>query len=143
MTEEIITKKIDQMQGPLDRLDALLAVPFEVFRKDPTAIAAAERNFQLLVDIASDLNTQITIERKIRTADTYQQSFARLADAGIVPRGMAERLIAGAKIRNILVHEYDFEEDYEKFYTSAKDLAPVFREYARIIYAYIREYTPE
>ncbi len=87
MTKEIITEKIDQMQGLLDRLDALLAVPFEVFRKDLAVIAAAERNFQLLVDIASDLNTQITIEQKIRTADTYQQSFARLADAGIVPRG--------------------------------------------------------
>lgn len=139
MTEEIIAKKIDQLRGLLDRLDALLAVPFEEFRKDFTAIAAAERNFQLLVDIASDLNTQIMIERKMRTADTYQQSFARLADAGIVPRDMADRLMSGAKIRNILVHEYDFEEDYEKFYASAKTLAPVFREYARIIYAYVRE----
>lgn len=140
MTEEIITKKVDQIRGLLDRLDALLAPPFEEFRKDFTAIAAAERNFQLLVDIASDLNTQIMIERKIRTADTYQQSFARMADAEIIPRDLAERLIAGAKIRNILVHEYDFEEDYEKFYVSAKELVPVFREYARIIYAYVREH---
>lgn len=140
MTEEIVAKKIDQMRGLLDRLDALLTLPFEEFRKDLTVIAAAERNFQLLVDIASDLNTQIMIERKIRTADTYQQSFARLSDAGIVSRDMTERLVAAAKIRNILVHEYDFEEDYEKFYVSAKALLPVFKEYARIIYAYVREH---
>lgn len=140
MTEEIVAKKIEQIRGLLDRLDALLTLPFEAFRKDMTVIAAAERNFQLLVDIASDINTQILIERGVRTADTYQQSFARMADAEIIPRDLAERLIAGAKIRNVLVHEYDFEEDYEKFYLSAKELVPVFREYARIIYAYVREH---
>jgi len=32
-------------------------------------------------------------------------------------------------LSNILVHEYDFEEDYQKFYDSAKKFLPAYREY--------------
>ncbi len=37
-------------------------------------------------------------------------------------------------IRNILIHEYDFEEDYKKFYNSALNSISDYEEYCKLIY---------
>lgn len=97
----------------------------------------AERNFQLVVDLASDINTQLLVEKGKRTPDSYKQSFSDLAREGILPSELAEKLVDTAKMRNILVHEYDFEEDYKKFYTSAKNFIPHYHEYIKEILEYI------
>ena len=143
MEGKIIPAKINQIKELLERLERLLAYPLAEFLKNPNGIAAAERYFQLVIDIASDINTELLVARNDGIADTYKQSFDRLARHNILSQELAGLLAKGAQIRNILVHEYDFEEDYEKFYTSAKELLPAFREYAKAIYSYIREGQPE
>lgn len=137
MPVEIIAKKLEQIKELSGELVRLLRVPFNDFEKDTTAIRAAERNFQLMVDLASDINTQILVERGEKTPDTYKQSFNDLARAGVLPNDLAKKLAVSAQVRNILVHEYDFEEDYKKFYDSAKGFIPVYQEYAQQINSYI------
>ena len=137
--KEILIKKIDQIDGLLNEMEVFLARPFDEFVKDIAIIRATERSFQLLIDTASDINGHILVELGNVAADSYRQTFTQLAEEKILPRELEDKLVEAAKIRNILVHEYDFEEDYEKFYTSAKELLPTFREYARVIYHYIRE----
>lgn len=58
---------------------------------------------------------------------------------GIISFELAKKLAESAKLRNILVHEYDFIENDEKFYHSAKNLLPAYEEYARAIYAHIEK----
>ncbi|MEK7099172.1 MAG: DUF86 domain-containing protein [Patescibacteria group bacterium] len=137
MSSELILKKLEQIQELLQELERLLAIPLEKFVSDLTAVRAAERNFQLTVDIASDINTHILLERGGKTPDTYRESFVALEREGILPRELARRLVDSAKVRNILVHEYDFEEDYEKFYRAARESVPAYREYAKIIYGHV------
>ncbi|MFY9463414.1 MAG: DUF86 domain-containing protein [Candidatus Sungiibacteriota bacterium] len=138
MANELIFKKLEQIKELLNELERLLRAPREEFVRDLTAIRAAERNFQLAVDIASDINTQIAIQRGGKTPDTYRESFSALEREGILPRELARRLMDSAKVRNILVHEYDFEEDYEKFYHAAQASVPAYRDYAKTIYEYVR-----
>ena len=40
--------------------------------------------------------------------------------------------------RNILVHEYDVEEDCKQFYESAKQILPAYREYVKAIHQCLR-----
>ncbi len=134
MSKETIEKKLEQIHALLDELEGLLSCVFDDFKKDLVVIRAAERNFQLLVEIASDINTQILLERGRKTPDSYRQSFSDLGEAGILPSGLTEALLQSARLRNILVHEYDFEEDYHKFYTTAKELLPVYQEYVNAIH---------
>jgi uncharacterized protein YutE (UPF0331/DUF86 family) len=136
MPKEVIFKKLDQIKELLAELERLLNMPLEDFKKDSVVLRAAERNFQLIVDLASDINTQILIERGKETPDTYRQSFSDLEKERILGKKLAERLVRSAKLRNILVHEYDFEEDDEKFYASAKESLSAYHEYIRIIYEY-------
>lgn len=137
MPVEVIAKKLEQIKELSGELARLLEVSFDNFQKDMVAIRAAERNFQLMVDLASDINTQILVEREEKTPDTYKQSFSDMARVGILQNDLAKKLAVSAQVRNILVHEYDFEEDYKKFYYSAKDFIPVYQEYAKQINSYI------
>lgn len=133
MSKEFLQKKIEQIATLLRELHTLLERPFTSFTEDSVAVHAAERDFQLIIDLASDMNTHILVEREHPVPDTYRQSFRDLMRAGILPKYLADILVESAKLRNILVHEYDFEEDYERFYESAKKFLPAYTEYIRII----------
>ena len=137
MNHELISKKLEQIKEVMNELERLLRVSIGEFVRDLTAIRAAERNFQLAVDMASDMNTHILLELGGKTPDTYRESFAALEREGIFSHTLASQLIESAKVRNILVHEYDFEEDYEKFYRAAQECIPAYREYMKVVYDYM------
>lgn len=139
MISEIIAKKLDQIGELLKELDQLLAYPLPDFKKDFVKVRAAERNFQLVVELASDINTQLLVEKGGKTPDSYKQSFTDLEKLNVLKSELARQLTASAQLRNILVHEYDFEEDYDKFYYSAKDFIPLYREYLKAVWGYIKE----
>ena len=139
METEIILKKLKHIEEMLKELEHIFSSSFKEFANNKYAIGTAERYFQLVVDTASDINTQILIEKIRKTPDTYKQSFSYLARAKIITGGLAKNLVEGAKIRNILVHDYDFEEDYKLFYHSAKKLLPSFQEYLKAIIKYLGE----
>lgn len=137
MSTEIIAKKLEQIKELFSELSRILDTPLESFQKDLVAIRAAERNFQLIVEIASDINAQILFDSGSKTPDTYKQSFLDLVKLDVLKSDLAKKLTASAQLRNILVHEYDFDEDYARFYKSAKDFIPDYKEYARQINSYI------
>lgn len=134
MAKEILIKKINQLEVLLGELRGWLALSLEDLRKEIAVMRGAERTFQLVVDIACDINTQILLEHQESLADTYVQSFLAMAKIGVIPHILAKELAKGAKLRNILVHEYDFVESDDKFYHSAKKLLPAYEEYAAVIY---------
>lgn len=138
MPNEIIEKNLERLATLTRELKEYLGVPFSVFNTDAMRISAAERKFQLMVDIAADINTHILVSRGAETPDTYRRSFLDLGRAGIVPPKCAKKLAESAGIRNILVHEYDFEEDYERFYRSAKTIIPWYERYCESISRYLK-----
>lgn len=137
MSKELILKKVEQLKALLAELARLLETPLEQFISDLKTIRAAERNFELIVEIASDINTQMLLDMEKNTPDTYKQSFGELKKVKVLPAELTEKLISSAKLRNILVHEYDFEEDYERFYASAKAALPAYHEYIHAILAHL------
>lgn len=134
MSREVILKKLEQIKILLEELGLLLGKPFEDFKHDVIALRASERSFQLMVDLATDINTQILIEAGEEVPDTYKQSFLGLPKLDILGEDLALQLSKSAMLRNILVHEYDFEEDYMKFYQSAQAFIPIYRQYLEKVY---------
>ncbi len=135
MSKAIILKKLEQLKTLLGALEPLLQEPLPQFITNLVKVRAAERNFELLVEVASDINTQILLDKGEKTPDSYKDSFLILQEKGMLSNALASRLIESAKLCNILVHEYDFEEDYERFYHSAKQSMPAYREYFKVIHA--------
>lgn len=143
MSNEVIHKKLDQIKELVDDLETLLAKPFAEFVGDRVVMRAAERNFQLIVDLASDINAHILIARGRPVPDTYRDSFSALGRERALSRALTEQLTASARVRNILVHEYDLEEDPKKFFSSVKKFISPYREYLRIIHQYAQKHKLE
>lgn len=138
MSRDVYFKKLEQMLELVGELEELLRRPFEEYASGTVLPRAAERNFQLLVNLAVDVNLYLLAERVGRTPDSYRRSFLDLAQIGILSRELAERLGQSARLRNILVHEYDFDVDVGVFYRSARALLEPYREYLRVIHRVIR-----
>lgn len=134
MPVELLEKKLEQLSALLGELRQWLAPPFETFLADSKTIRASERNFELIIEIASDINAQLILQQGGATPDTYRASFEAIQKLNIISLELSKKLIDAAKVRNILVHEYDFEEDYKKFYHAAKRAIPAFEVYLRAIH---------
>lgn len=137
MSKDFIFKKIEQMMTLLGELGSLLELPYSEFEKSFTNVRSAERNFQLIIELASDINTHLAIENGKETPDTYKASFKLMADLKILKEESLPLFIKSSNLRNILIHEYDFDEDNFIFYTSAKGFIPLYEEYIDSIKKYI------
>lgn len=140
MAENMIVKqRLDQIVQLFQELESWLNVSFLEFEKDIMRIRACQRNLEMLVEIAGEINLHLLEKRPLTSPESYRGSFLRLKQAGILPDSLAEALAESAELRNILVHEYDFDEDNEKFYHSAKKLAPSYQEYAKTIAEFLKK----
>lgn len=134
MGNEIIEKKSEQIHSFLKELKEWTDVNFEVFDKTITLIRSSERNLELLVELASQINSTIILQKQGKTPDTYKDSFQWLNKLGIIEERLCKKLIDSVKLRNGLVHEYEFELDNRKFYDSIKnDFIPAYGEYLKSV----------
>ena len=138
MSKELIHKKLEQMRVLLAELKGLSALSFSVFNGIFTNIRAAERNFQLLVELASDINAYVATERQMSTPETYRESFKAMEKFGIVSPELLKLLTKSANLRNILIHEYDFDEDNFIFYNALKELLPAYEAYIAAVLQYTK-----
>ena len=107
---------------------------FETFDKTVTLVRSCERNLELLVELSSDINNAIILEKQNKTPDSYKDSFQWLQKMGILQDSLCKKLVDSVKLRNGLVHEYDFELNNRKFYDSIKnDFILAYRDYLQII----------
>jgi uncharacterized protein YutE (UPF0331/DUF86 family) len=65
-------------------------------------------------------------------AESYPGCFARLGEMGIVPRDLAARLAAAARLRNLLVHRY-WAIDDRRVYESVREGLRGFEEFAKLV----------
>lgn len=137
MLHNLILKKLEQMTMLLKELQQLLDIPFKEFKSIFTNVRSAERNFQLIIELASDINAQTIVDSGVQTPDTYKESFKRMAELKILEERSLPLFIKSSNLRNILIHEYDFDEDNFIFYTSAKKFIPLYKEYINSIKTYL------
>jgi uncharacterized protein YutE (UPF0331/DUF86 family) len=134
MSLDVYLKKLEQMSELLAELEGLLGRAQDEFVRDRIVARAAERDFQLLVNLAVDVNLYLIAERARTTPDSYRESFLALVALGILEHPLADTLGRSARLRNVLVHEYDFDTDVELFYRSAREFLEPYRRYARQVH---------
>jgi len=137
MSRNLILKKLEQMKILLEELQSLLDLSFKEFKDTFRNIRSAERNFQLIIEIASDINAHIIAEMGAETPDTYRESFKRMATLKIIKEESLPSFVRSSNLRNILIHEYDFDEDNFIFYTSTKAFIPLYENYINSIKSYL------
>jgi uncharacterized protein YutE (UPF0331/DUF86 family) len=101
---EIIDRKLGFFRLYLHDLDGYRALDPDGRRREHYAI---ERLLQLLCESAADLSLQVLKSRGQVLPGSYRQIFMALADAGTMPRVLAQDLIGACGMRNVLTHLYD------------------------------------
>jgi len=85
-----------------------------------------------LVEAAVSICVHLLAEGFDERAESYPGCFARLGELGIVPRDLAARLAAAARLRNLLVHRY-WAIDDRRVYESVREGLRGFEEFAKLV----------
>lgn len=78
----------------------------EEFIREDAVHDLAERYLHLAMESVLDVANHFIADRGLAPPETFKDSFRILAEAGIVPGPLSEKLQLWAGFRNILVHEY-------------------------------------
>lgn len=135
---KFIEKKLDEINRYLVELEPILKLSFKEFSEDYRDIRTAERDFQLIVDTAVDINNHLLISLGNPPPEKNYDSFIALGKARVLSVEKAEALAPSTGLRNKLVHEYE-EINPELLYRSLKTFTERYREYGRLILDYLRD----
>lgn len=103
----LIKQKVEHILAYVDELKPLSRMSYEDFVKDIRNVRTAERDLQLMVDTAVDINNHIIIAGGSTPPNDYFESFTKLSEQGVLSKDFAERIAQSAGLRNRLVHEYE------------------------------------
>jgi uncharacterized protein YutE (UPF0331/DUF86 family) len=137
MDRTLLNVKLNQLMRILTETEDWLQVPVVNFAHDVKLVRACQRNLQLLVEYASDINGILVLELGTRVPGSYRESFTSVfamdALAGLSEQDRAA-LLASVDWRNDLIHEYEPAESHELFYTKLKEFLIAYRDYVRVIH---------
>ncbi len=105
--EDLIKRKVENILSYLEELKPLAVLSYDDFVGDVRNVRTAERDLQLIVDAAVDVNNHIIMARGAVPPKDYFESFIKLADLKIFPRDFAEKIAQSTGLRNRLVHAYE------------------------------------
>ena len=111
----------------------------EEFRRDTKLIRACQRNLQLLVEYATDINGILVLEFGTKAPGSYRESFSMvfaMDPAAHLTASDRSALLDSVDWRNNLIHEYEPAESNETFYARLKEFLRAYRRYAQVIHAW-------
>ena len=119
MEKELVEAKLNQLLRILTETERWLAVPLAELSQDTKLIRACQRNLQLLVEYASDINGILILDDNLKVPGSYRESFTMVFAMDVVSdlsRHDREALLASVDWRNELIHEYEPEASNERLW---------------------------
>ena len=138
ISQEIVKRKIDDIQLCYSKIEKLLVNEDEVILRDDTILAALERHFQKMVDAAIDINMHLIAESGLKTADDYQSTFSIIAEAGMLPVDFALKIAPSVGMRNAIVHQYG-DVNKKLMISYIRNSFGQYVEYVKLIDAFLRK----
>lgn len=133
----IICKKLKQLASYYQELEQIAAgLTFDNYQNQIITKRAIERDIQLIVECATDINNMILKQLSKGPAKDYFNSFIELAHNQVIEMDFALKLAPSTGLRNILVHEYEKIDDLIVFKSIANVLT-FYRQYLQIIAEYL------
>jgi uncharacterized protein YutE (UPF0331/DUF86 family) len=129
--------KVRRMRDLLDQLADVLPVDSARLSAEPLTALAVERILTLLVDLAFACNSHVVVARVGRAPESYADSFALAAEAGMIDTALAAALRPSAGLRNVLVHEY-VAVDRERVAEAVPLALDQYGEYVRQVARFLR-----
>jgi len=142
INQEIVEVKINLMLKYLNRLRLFDSLTFNEYLDNFDQQLIAERLLQLLIELASDINSYLLVEIYQVTPQTYFDSFVEAGNNGIINPVLATELAPASGLRNRLVHQYE-EINSRIVFESISDALRQFPLYIREITNYLKSLEAE
>jgi uncharacterized protein YutE (UPF0331/DUF86 family) len=105
---DIILNKKESVERCIKQIRTYYARPSDVaFEQDHLKQDAIAVNLQRAAEQVIDLANHVIKKKKLGLPKESRESFDMLADAGVIPRELADKLKGMVGFRNILVHQYE------------------------------------
>lgn len=137
MDNVIICKKLGVLFGYYKELEQLTNdLTLDKYKENLLLKRAIEREIQLIVECATDINNMILKKLNKGPAKDYFNSFIDLAEEDIIDMDFALRIAPSTGLRNILVHEYQRIDD-NIVYKSIWNVLDYYKLYFAKVYSYL------
>jgi len=133
----LIKQKIRSILTYLDEIAPLIRLPFKEIRQKVYFLRTLERNIQLIVDTAVDINTHIALEKAGKVPQKNVESFLLLKELGIFSESFLKEIAKSAGFRNRIVHEYEKVDPYILF-RSVQKFHRLYPDYCRGIIKWLK-----
>jgi uncharacterized protein YutE (UPF0331/DUF86 family) len=142
MYKEINIEKIKTLEKDLlntvSEIKSIITIGEEPFVKEPKEIYALRYLLIEAVEAMANICNHILTRVTSQVPKGYPDCFEKLSEAGIITKGVGEKLKKLAGLRNILIRKY-WEIDDQKIFRSAKENIEDFEQYLREINQFIKE----
>lgn len=134
----VVQTRLNALSTPLRFLAQIVPVTPATLSSDITLRLALERALTQLVEVSSDTGAHILSTIFDTAVTSYAESFAQLAERGVISQSLATRLQNAAKMRNVLVRMY-LDVDYGMVAQAAPVALEDFTEFRRAVSTWLNE----
>lgn len=121
----LLAVKIAMIRDAVTRIESVRPASVDAFRADRTAREVVSLNLFVAIQECVAVASHVLADAGWGVPRTYGESFAALAEHGVLTAELASRLRAAAGLRNLLAHQYgviDLDRLFEFSVTRTGDL---------------------
>jgi len=134
--KRLLKRKLSKLREYLEELQPFVKISLQDYLNDYKNKRTVERDIQLIVECATDINTHILVETKESSPKDYYSSFTELAKLHVLSHNFALSIAETAGLRNRLVHEYEEIKD-AIVYRNIKKVLSLYQEYIEHVIKYL------
>lgn len=132
MDREVIEQKLESLRHCLQRIELKCPADAQTLAADPDLQDIVVLNLSRAVQVCVDIGAHIVSGMQVPPPDTMGQTFDLLAQAGVLPATLADRMKKAVGFRNIAVHRYE-AIDWHIVHGIARTHLGDFSEFARAV----------
>ncbi len=112
MVDVVLVEKIlGDIKSNVSELRQATDITWEIYRTDKRSRRFVERTLHILIEACIDVAQHIISDEQLREPTSYRDTFAVLAESGIIQPEDLTRMENMASFRNLIVHYYERIDD--------------------------------
>jgi len=136
--KRLIKRKLIKLKEYLKELRPFSEISPQDYVSDYKNKRTVERDIQLIVECACDINNHILVETQEKPPKDYYSSFTDLLKIKVLPQNFASTLAETAGLQNRLVHEYEEIKD-NIVYENIANVLRLYKKYIHYIIKYLEK----
>jgi uncharacterized protein YutE (UPF0331/DUF86 family) len=141
MDRDVIESKLESLRRAVTRVAARCPPSAEALLVDVDAQDIVSLNLTRAIQLCVDVGAHVVSHLNYPVPDTMGSTFDALADAGVLPAGLAGRLKRAVGFRNLAVHHYR-AIDWQVVYDLASNRLVDFADFAAAVATWLKQQTP-